>query len=235
MSAVADAGTSSNQAATNPRPSAGQVIIAAFKPDSSPQQEWAAPVKTAAIKIAHVGSANPALQNNPIVIRELTRDIQRELYRVGCYSAIVSGRWDHRTVKASAQFVANRNALLPAERPDVVLLSLLRSYRGSACGLTCSNAAGADPQCGTPEVAASKTPAIAALPVEPTAALLPSNYSAGLETSEQTESASPLAAPRPVIRPPARSVTRQPRRRRAAPRRKKRVSWRHKVYGYDAD
>lgn len=168
-------------------------------------------------------------------MRELTREIQQELYRVGCYSATVSGKWDHRTVKASAEFVANRNAMLPAERPDVVLLSLLRSYQGSSCGLTCSNAAGADPQCGKPEVAATKTPVLAALPLEADAAPLPSNYSTSLETAELTESARPPATPRLVTRPPARSVTRQPRRRRTAPRRKKRVSWRQKVYGYGSD
>ena len=86
LDAQVGASAPSSQTATNQRPSAGQVIIAAVKPDASPQREWAAPAKTAAIKIAHVGGANPALQNNPIVMRELSRDIQQELYRVGCHS-----------------------------------------------------------------------------------------------------------------------------------------------------
>ncbi len=241
LDAQAGASASSSQTATKWQPSAGQVIIATVKPDASAQREWAAPAKTAAIKIAHVGSANPALQKNPIVMRELTRDIQQELYRVGCRSVFVSGKWDHRTVKASAQFVANRNAMLPADRPDVVLLSLLRSYRGGSCGLTCSNAVGADPRCATPEVAASKTPALAALPQEPLAAVVPSNYSAGaeIETREQIKnagSASPPTVPRAVTSRPARSAINRPARQRAAPRRKKRLTWRQKIhYGYGSD
>ena len=239
LNAQPGASAPSRQTATKQRSSAGQVIIAAVKPDASPQREWAAPATTAAIKIAHVGGANPALQNNPIVMRELSRDIQQELYRVGCHSVSISGKWDHRTVKASARFVANRNATLPADRPDVVLLSLLRSYRGGSCGLTCSNAVGADLRCATPDVAASKTPALAALPQEPSAVAVPSTYSAGFETGEQinnTGNVSPPTLPRAAASRPTRSVTKRPARRRAAPRRKERLTWRQKIhYGYGSD
>ena len=68
----------------------------------------------------------------------LTRRIQNEIRRVGCGAVRVTGYWNKRTKAAVSRFVANRNAALPTDKPDVVLLSLLRTYKGNACGRSCN-------------------------------------------------------------------------------------------------
>ena len=66
--------------------------------------------------------------------RSLTRSIQSEINRVGCGNVSVNGTWDRRTRSAMARFAANRNAALPTDKPDVILLSLLQTYSGTSCG-----------------------------------------------------------------------------------------------------
>ena len=195
------------------RPSVGEVLIAAVKPDQQSQAERVAPVQRAEVTIARVRTTNSTLRDNPIVQRELTRDIQQELYRVGCHSVVVSGRWDARTVKASTKFVANRNAVLPADRPDVILLSLLRSYRGGDCGKS-QQVASTGPNLIAPAVnsAAVGSPAAVAQP-----------------------GTGPVIAP--VVKQPSRATTgRATRRRKRTADRKKRRSWRNQVhYGTGSD
>lgn len=82
-----------------------------------------------------VGRAHVVAETNPVAMRALARSIQRELVRAGCRSVSISGRWDSRSVSASAKFLSNRNALLPSDHPDVILLSMLRGYQGGECGL----------------------------------------------------------------------------------------------------
>lgn len=65
----------------------------------------------------------------------IARSIQREMVRAGCGKVPVTGSWDKRTRSTMARFVANRNAALPVDKPDVILLSLLRTYRSSNCGV----------------------------------------------------------------------------------------------------
>lgn len=199
------------------RPSAGEVIIAAVKPDQQAQTRWAAPVQTTMVKMAQIRSTNSTLQDNPIVRRELTREIQQELYRSGCQSVAITGKWDRLTVKAAAQFVANRNAVLPADRPDVILLSLLRSYHSGKCGKS--------------QEVASTAPTL----VAPTA---PSSVGGSFARRAQ-QSVGAVAGPvaRQFARVPAKRIT----RRRKTPvvartSRKKPRSWRHKVhYGNGSD
>ena len=196
------------------RPSAGEVIIAAVKPDRQTQTDWGAPQPaTTHVKIARVRTTNSTLRNNPIVQRELTRDIQQELYRVGCHPVVVSGSWDARTVKASAQFVANRNAVLPADRPDVILLSLLRGYRGGDCGKS-QELASTGPTLVAPNVTSSVFGG-------PTAVVQPS--------------IGPVIAP-VVKRPTGTPAVRTTRRRKGRPVRRRRATWRNRVhYGTGSD
>jgi len=199
------------------RPSAGEVIIAAVKPDRQAQTRWAAPSQTTVVKMAHIRSTNSTLQDNPIVRRELTRDIQQELHRSGCHSVAITEKWDRQTVKAAAQFVANRNAVLPADRPDVILLSLLRSYHGGECGKS--------------QDVASTAPTLVA-PAAPSSV-------GGSFTAAAPQGVGFVAAP--VARQLARVPTKRTTRRRKTPvvartPRKKPRSWRHKVhYGNSSD
>ena len=196
------------------RPSAGEVLVVAVKPDRQTQARWgAAAPATAQVKIARVRTTSSTLRDNPIVQRELTRDIQQELYRVGCHSVVVSGRWDARTVKASTQFVANRNAVLPADRPDVILLSLLRGYRGGDCGKS-QELANTGPTLVAPNVTSSAIGRPAAV-VQP--------------------SIGPTVATG-VRRPASAPGVRTTQRRKRSSARRKRANWRNRVhYGTGSD
>jgi len=68
---------------------------------------------------------------------ELIRQVQQELRRAGCGMIDVSGAWDNATKSALYKFVTNSNASLPIVSPDIVLLSLVRNYKGERCGLNC--------------------------------------------------------------------------------------------------
>lgn len=68
---------------------------------------------------------------------KLAREIQRELWRVGCYDGRIDGSWGPGSRRAMAGFVAKMNASLPVEEPDYILLSLLRGQRAQVCGLAC--------------------------------------------------------------------------------------------------
>lgn len=209
-------------------PASDQAIIAAV-----------APAERGSVKMAQVASTSPALQNNPIVMRELTREIQRELYRVGCYSVIVSGKWDERTVKASAQFVANRNSVLPAGRPDVVLLSLLRNYQGGDCGGKCQADDAGDAACAPRQIVARSAPS-------PAPAVLPATRSEPLSYAATPARQEAIVRPVPTQPTPARKTKRRaPAKVQAAKPQaeapqlaeapKKPMRWRQQVFGYTHD
>ena len=67
----------------------------------------------------------------------LTRELQRELRRVGCYAGDINGAWTPSTQKAIKAFTSRVNAELPTERPDHVLLALLQGHPDKACKLPC--------------------------------------------------------------------------------------------------
>lgn len=68
---------------------------------------------------------------------EITRDLQRELKRVGCYAGDVTGKWTAASRAAMSEFMDRVNATLPAEEPDYILLTLVQGYAGTACGGSC--------------------------------------------------------------------------------------------------
>ena len=98
------------------------------------------------------GSAKGGYQTNGPA---LARRIQNEIRRVGCGAVKVTGYWNKRTKAAMARFVANRNAALPTDKPDVVLLSLLRTYKGNACGRSCNGVWTSDGMCRQLEASAT--------------------------------------------------------------------------------
>jgi hypothetical protein len=68
---------------------------------------------------------------------ELVRGLQRELRRVGCYWGEVDGSWGAGSKRAMGSFMDRVNASLPMEQPDFILLTLLQSHSGQACGKDC--------------------------------------------------------------------------------------------------
>ncbi|MFT7578090.1 MAG: hypothetical protein ACI9XZ_004494 [Alphaproteobacteria bacterium] len=99
----------------------------------------AAPARIGRLAIASPEQliAKPALAEPPRaapVSVAIVRGLQNELRRVGCYDGRVDGDWGPASRFAMASFVKSVNAALPTERPDTILLSLVRRHSGSACG-----------------------------------------------------------------------------------------------------
>jgi peptidoglycan hydrolase-like protein with peptidoglycan-binding domain len=67
----------------------------------------------------------------------LTRTLQRELKRVGCYHGEITGVWTTSSRMAMKAFTERVNATLPIDAPDQVLLSLVQGHREQACGVAC--------------------------------------------------------------------------------------------------
>lgn len=65
---------------------------------------------------------------------KLVVDIQQELKRAGCYWGRVNGAWNASTRQAMLDFNTRSNAALPVDKPDYMLLSLVKSYSGRSCG-----------------------------------------------------------------------------------------------------
>jgi hypothetical protein len=67
---------------------------------------------------------------------KLVVDIQQQLKRVGCYWGRANGAWNNSTRDAMRTFTSNTNAALPVDKPDYLLLSLLKQNSGRSCGIT---------------------------------------------------------------------------------------------------
>jgi hypothetical protein len=74
----------------------------------------------------------------------LTRALQRELRRVGCYGGDINGVWTTSSRMAMKSFVDHVNAALPIDSPDHILLSLVQGHQGTACGSLCPPEQAAD-------------------------------------------------------------------------------------------
>ncbi len=64
----------------------------------------------------------------------LTRALQAELQRVGCYQGEIDGDWGPMSKRAMGDFTARVNASLPVQSPDDILLRMVRAFEGQACG-----------------------------------------------------------------------------------------------------
>jgi hypothetical protein len=103
----------------------------------------------------------------------LTRELQRELKRVGCFTGEIDGTWTSAVRSAAKTFTDRVNAALPSDRPDPVLLSLLQGHHGNACGEACParESPGSDGRC-LPSAMLVKVPAKAHERVPAGAAML---------------------------------------------------------------
>ncbi len=79
----------------------------------------------------------PTATDVPTDKAALTRALQRELKRVGCYSGDINGVWTTSSRLAMKAFVDHANASLPIHSPDPVLLSLVRSHPAGVCAAPC--------------------------------------------------------------------------------------------------
>jgi hypothetical protein len=68
----------------------------------------------------------------------VTRAVQAELKRAGCYSGPVNGVWSASTRAGMGEFATRVNARLPVDRPDPVLLALLETHNKISCTAGCS-------------------------------------------------------------------------------------------------
>ena len=91
--------------------------------------------QTNVVPTAGVGGPPASLDpTDPESRYKLVVDIQQQLKRVGCYWGRTNGAWNNNTREAMHSFTTNTNAALPVEKPDYLLLSLLKSHNGRSCG-----------------------------------------------------------------------------------------------------
>jgi hypothetical protein len=72
----------------------------------------------------------------------LTRALQRELRRLGCYTGKVDAVWNVSTRVAMKAFTDQVNARLPNDQPDHILLALARSHQDRTCVQRCRETSG---------------------------------------------------------------------------------------------
>jgi hypothetical protein len=104
---------------------------------NAPPTAAALPAVSIANEAAPRTPVTSAANSKPSVQRQLARQIQAELKRVGCYSGRLDGSWGDRSRSAMANFIARVNASLPTNEPDVFLLSLIKGQTQAVCGPTC--------------------------------------------------------------------------------------------------
>lgn len=80
---------------------------------------------------------SPSTSPAPGDAGSLTRLLQSELKRVGCYDGESHGVWSKSTRLAMKAFTERVNARLPVEKPDHILLALLQGHQGQACAVAC--------------------------------------------------------------------------------------------------
>jgi hypothetical protein len=67
----------------------------------------------------------------------LVGELQRELRRVGCYDGALNESWTLATRTAMKTFTNRINAILPIDKPDQILLTLVKGYGDRVCGVAC--------------------------------------------------------------------------------------------------
>lgn len=68
---------------------------------------------------------------------DLTRSLQTELKRVGCFEGAVDGNWDDRTRTALAEFVRLSKLELPMDTVTERTVSVVQGRRDRICPLAC--------------------------------------------------------------------------------------------------
>lgn len=105
--------------------------VPAVKPASFPAAVIAVPPRR--IPVSQQAEAS----GPPLDRAGLAREIQRHLKRVGCYSGDIHGVWTPAARRSMKTFTDRVNATLPIDDPDHVLLAMVQSHKGVACGRGC--------------------------------------------------------------------------------------------------
>jgi hypothetical protein len=104
-------------------------------PTTSTGNAWQAVVAPASGEATAAAAPGTSLAPRDASTRyKLITDIQQQLKRVGCYWGRVDGSWGASTKDAMRTFTDRVNAELPLDEPDYLLLTLLQSHGGKACG-----------------------------------------------------------------------------------------------------
>ena len=126
-----------------PAPMSGTPPPAALAPAPVAPQKLR-PGVPAAVRVAEAPPRLPvgetaATASPPLDRPALTREIQRQLKRIGCYRGDVSGVWSP-AVRQAVRAVTDRvNASLPIDQPDPILLAMVQSQEPGTCGASCPN------------------------------------------------------------------------------------------------
>ena len=218
----------------------------AESPNIAPSEPETAEIATVVVTVPKrqetAAKAPTAPAARPTTPGELTRALQRELRRVGCYDGELNGGWTPDTRKAMKAFMSRVNAAMPVEQPDSILLSLVQGHGDRACGIACpaGQALADDGRClpavflahaaksGPPRTAnssaAAPSPASVAISWSTTTAAQPPHHLG----DARAHAPEPRAAqPNPPAAPPAAPVHRPTPRREAAsqPERRQRASF----------
>jgi hypothetical protein len=103
--------------------------------EGGPQRGAGANAEIAAVAHMPFPLAAPSAAGGAAADQQLlTRELQRALRRARCYDGPVNGQWTPATKRAMSAFTERANATLPVDKPDIVLLALLQSEQGAACG-----------------------------------------------------------------------------------------------------
>jgi hypothetical protein len=108
-------------------------------PAALPPSAATAVIPSKVLNVADSGPrvAYPPSSGHPLDRARLTREIQFQLKRVGCYHGTIDGVWSATVRRSMKAFTDRVNATLSAEQPDIVLLAMLQSHQGSGCGVAC--------------------------------------------------------------------------------------------------
>ncbi len=90
---------------------------------------------TVAPKAVPVRSA--ASTTRPLDRAKLTKELLVQLKRVGCYQGPIGAVWTPGARSSMKAFTEHVNATLPVDQPDYILLAMVQSHEGVACGREC--------------------------------------------------------------------------------------------------
>ncbi|MFA6139746.1 MAG: hypothetical protein WC684_03405 [Hyphomicrobium sp.] len=161
-SRVASFSSPTRLAPTQKRARVPAPVVAAVTPPLAavakvePMPAWQTNVVPAATVAGPLGSLDPT---DPESRYKLVVDIQQQLKRVGCYWGRANGSWNNSTRDAMRTFTSQANAALPVDKPDYMLLSLLKSHNGRSCGAPETTTVAAPPR-GQPQVVAAAQPEV---------------------------------------------------------------------------
>jgi hypothetical protein len=120
----------------------------------------------------------------PLDRLSLTRTLQRELKKIGCYRGDINGVWTNATRKAMEAFTQLANAKLPIDQPNHVLLALVQSDLHQGCSVRCRESRTNHSACPEATPALPKTKATASTSGRPKSLRKPPMGQAGSKASE---------------------------------------------------